>query len=142
MKTLIILLLSLYAYGQEDTLGGKLVKELGTRAHVEEEVIDLCMTHFDASFNGGNEALMEYIAQKLTYTDCAKSHISGKIYVSFTVELDGELTDIQVHRSPCPDMDAVIIELFDKMPLWSPASDSKRGGMRSIVRIPIQICFI
>lgn len=125
----------------QDTLGSKVITDQGG-LHLDVEVIDMCMTYFEPSFEGGNGALMKYITQHLTYTECAMSHINGKIYVSFIVELDGDLSDIQVFRSPCPDMDAVIIDLFDEMPLWSPASDSKRGGMRSIVRMPIQICFI
>ncbi len=116
MKIILFIFTTFLSFGQEDKLGSKVISSLGSMS-TEVEVIDMCMTYFEPSFEGGNVALMEYISKRLTYPQCAMSHISGKIYVSFTVELDGELTDIQVFRSPCPDLDAMIIDLFDKMPL-------------------------
>ena len=140
MKTILFIFTTFLSFGQEDTLGHKVIEANGP-VHYDEVVIDMCDTYIPANFMEGTTAMLEYISNHLIYPECATITFSAKVYVSFTVELDGELTNIQVYRAPCPEMETIIIDLFDKMPLWSPASDAYHGGLRSHMRIPIQICY-
>lgn len=140
MRTIIFILLTFVSFGQEDTLGKKVIEVHGA-FQIKEEVIDLCDTYIEANFIGGTSAMVNYIAQHLTYPNCLPHDFRGKVYVEFTVEINGNLTDVIVYHSPCPELEEVIVDLFEKMPPWSPASTSKRGTVKSILRIPIQICY-
>ena len=48
---------------------------------------------------------------------------SGRIGVSFIVEKDGSITDVQVVRSFEEHFDKVIVSAFKRMPKWKPGED-------------------
>lgn len=53
----------------------------------------------EPEFIGGEERLYEYISENLRYPDLARdSGITGKVYVQFTVERDGTVSNVNLKR--------------------------------------------
>ncbi|MFY9284520.1 MAG: energy transducer TonB, partial [Miniphocaeibacter sp.] len=90
-------------------------------------------------FPGGLENMYKYIKDNLKYTDLAKkTNITGTIYVEFTVEKDGSLTDVHVIRGIGGGLDEEAIRVVESMPKWQPA---RQGGMPVKVKYQIPIAF-
>lgn len=72
-------------------------------------------------FPGGEEALLEFLSQNIIYPRSCQEHgIQGRVYASFVVEADGSITDININRSPHPDMSEETIRVLSLMPNWIP----------------------
>jgi Ca-activated chloride channel family protein len=89
----------------------------------------------NASFPGGIEALMEFLAQNLKYPN-TDAGIQGKIVLKFIVEKDGSITDVQVIKSLHELFDAEAIRVVKLMPKWIPG---KQNGnpVRSYFTLPV-----
>ncbi len=74
------------------------------------------------SFPGGNQALFRYLQENLKYPSIAQANgIQGRTLVSFVVEKDGSITDIQVVRSAGdPSLDREAVRIIRTMPRWRP----------------------
>ena len=89
----------------------------------------------DAKFNG---ELQRWIADNVQYPQTAiEMNEQGMVYLSFVVELDGSITNINVERGVSPDLDREAKRLTRIMPNWIPAeTDGKR--VRARCRLPIK----
>jgi TonB family protein len=75
-----------------------------------------------AEFPGGENALNNYLAQNVHYPSMALLQgIQGKVTVSFVINENGEIENIQIVQSVGGNCDEEIIELVRNMPLWKPA---------------------
>ena len=84
------------------------------------------------SFPGGNEALMKFLSANLVYPqEAQQKKLSGRVIVTFVVEEDGSLTDVQVDRGVSPELDAEAVRVVKLMPKWKPAEEK---GKRIAVR--------
>lgn len=84
------------------------------------------------AFPGGNAALMNFISANLKYpVVAAENGVQGTVVVSFTVDKDGSITDIEVVRSIDPSLDAEAIRIIKSMPKWRP-------GMQQGKPIPVK----
>lgn len=69
----------------------------------------------------GDKKMLEYIYRNLNYPESSKKNkVGGTAVVSFYVETDGSLTDIQVLRGLDKEIDAECIRLVSSMPKWTP----------------------
>ncbi len=78
----------------------------------------------DASFPGGNKALMKFIQDNLVFPEgYGDIDVVGKIYVSFIVRKDGTCSDFIIKRGipGAPEFDKMALDLMKKMPKWIPA---------------------
>ena len=78
----------------------------------------------DASFPGGNQALMKFIQENLMFPErYGDIDVVGKIYVSLIVRKDGTCSDFIIKRgiSGAPEFDKTALDLMKKMPKWIPA---------------------
>ena len=72
-------------------------------------------------FPGGETALMDYFKQKLRYPAMAgEIGLQGRVTLSFIVEEDGAITNINVLRSPGEALSNEAIHLVKSMPKWTP----------------------
>lgn len=72
-------------------------------------------------FPGGDEALLKWLATEIRYTENAKQEgIEGKVGVTFEIQKDGSIDNIEVVRSLHPDLDRVVINKLKEMPKWKP----------------------
>jgi hypothetical protein len=88
-----------------------------------------------AQYPGGEEALIKYLQANIT----GQSSISDKgvVIIGFAVELDGTITDIQIHRSVSKKSDKRAIQIIKGMPKWIPAKKSDGDLYKSTVSISI-----
>ncbi|WP_336325119.1 M56 family metallopeptidase [Porphyromonas pogonae] len=73
------------------------------------------------SFPGGQAALMKYLAKNIQYpADAQKKNIQGKVVVTFIVNKDGSLSDINIARGVDTSLDKEALRVIEGMPKWKP----------------------
>jgi TonB family protein len=72
-------------------------------------------------FPGGDEALMQYVADHVKYPEEAKkAGRQGKVFVQFIVEPDGSLSNFKVLRGIGYGCDEEALRVVKSMPKWKP----------------------
>lgn len=72
-------------------------------------------------FPGGQNGLFEYLGGNITYPEAAKENeTEGMVYVSFVIERDGSVTNINVLRGIGSGCDAEATRVISDMPNWEP----------------------
>lgn len=72
-------------------------------------------------FPGGDEALKKYLAENIKYPEMAReSGIQGRVYVTFVVEKDGSVTNVELLRGIGGGCDQEAIRVVENMPNWNP----------------------
>ncbi|MCS6795489.1 MAG: energy transducer TonB [Raineya sp.] len=88
---------------------------------------------------GGLKAFYDYIKSNLKYPEEAKAkNIQGRVHVTFVVEPDGSLTNIQVTKSLGGGCDEEAIRLIKNAPKWQPG---KQNGVPVRVEVTRPITF-
>lgn len=91
------------------------------------------------SFPGGREELFKYLAYNVRYPiDAAKNKIEGRVLVTFVVEHDGSISNVNVANSVYPSLDKESIRVVSGMPKWIPG---KANGKTVRVKYTIPITF-
>jgi outer membrane biosynthesis protein TonB len=102
----------------------------------ESEEAKMQIAEIRASFPGGQRELMSWLAQNMHYPKEMKE-IQGRVLVSFYVEKDGSISDVNVER-PCikedgtsstviveqsemSALDKEMVRVVKSMPKWEPA---------------------
>ena len=105
---------------------------------VEEEEEIYMVLEDDPEFPGGMDSLRAFIERNLVYPQWAKDNkIEGKVYVIFTVEKDGSISNVKVLRDIGGGCGAEAIRVVMKMPKWKPGK--QRGKpVRVQYNLPIE----
>lgn len=91
------------------------------------------------SFPGGNSALMQYLNSNVRYPVVAQENgVQGRVTVSFVVEKDGSITDVNVVRSVDPSLDKEASRVVKSMPNWIPG---KQNGSAVRVKYNVPVSF-
>ena len=91
------------------------------------------------SFPGGREELFKYLAYNVKYPiDAAKNKIEGRVLVTFVVEHDGSISNVNVTNSVYPSLDKESIRVVSGMPKWILG---KANGKTVRVKYTIPITF-
>lgn len=117
------------------------VEEYGPSEGEEEdtETIFGMVAEPEPEFPGGTVALMEFIKKNLCYpASAAENCIQGRVILSFVVEKDGSITDIQEMRSPSEVLTEEAIRIVKLMPKWKPA---RQRGQNVRVKYMLPITF-
>lgn len=78
-------------------------------------------------FPGGINALLSYLNATIHYPhEAQEAKIKGRVFVSFIVETDGSLSDIQVLKGLGYGCDEEAMRVVKAMPCWIPGSQSGR----------------
>ena len=112
-------------------------------APVEEEEAEantiFTVVEDEPEFPGGTKALMEFISKNLRYPAfAAENGIQGRVTLSFVVEKDGSVTDIQEMRSPSEDLTKEAKRVVQSMPKWKPG---KQRGKPVRVKYVLPVTF-
>lgn len=104
---------------------------------IEEQKIFLVVEDMPM-FPGGEAAMYKFIGKNIEYPRMAKeSGISGRVFVTFVVERDGKVTDVQVLRGIGGGCDEEAVRVIQAMPKWTPGK--QRGKpVRVQYRMPIK----
>ncbi len=82
-------------------------------------------------FQGGHLTMYNYLKTNLIYPQAAlKRQIQGKVFMSFIVEKNGQLSDITILKGLGYGCDEEAVRLLETMPLWKAG---KQGG--KVVRV-------
>ena len=85
------------------------------------------------------KAIMKYVGENVEYPRVAESNdIEGKVFVSFVVDKDGSVTDVQVVRGVDKDLDNAAVKVVKSLPKFTPG---KQRGKAARVKYNIPIVF-
>lgn len=88
-------------------------------------------------YPGGSAALFEYLSKNVKYpADAEKKKIEGRVLVTFVVNTDGSITDIEVVRKAFPSLDAEAVRVISGMPKWIPG-EQKGQKVRVKYTVPL-----
>ena len=103
----------------------------------ENKVFD--MVEEMPSFPGGQAALMQFLLSNTHYPAVAREDgVQGRVTVSFVVEKDGSITDVQVARSADPSLDKEAVRVVKSMPRWTPG---RQNGSTVRVKFNVPVTF-
>ena len=89
-------------------------------------------------FVGGMDALMNYLSTNIQYpAEAQQKGIHGTVIISFIVEKDGSLSDVQVVRGVDPSLDNEALKVIQKMPKWIPGQQNGRN-VRVKYTLPVE----
>jgi len=88
-------------------------------------------------FPGGDLGLMKFIQKNVRYPAIAKEYnITGKVYVSFIVDKQGNVTNVKIVRGVDKNLDAEALRVVSSLPKYKPGK--QRGKpVRVMFTIPI-----
>ncbi|WP_134088171.1 energy transducer TonB [Olivibacter sp. XZL3] len=91
------------------------------------------------TFPGGLKAFMEFVAKNYKFPEQAKAHgIRGKLFISFIVEKDGSLTEIEVGKDLGFGTGQEAVRLLQRAPKWKPGIQNGRP-VRVRFQLPIAL---
>ena len=129
--------------GNDDANGEVLkAKEVITQPeppkHVEENKVFDVVEQMP-SFPGGPQALLQYLKSNVKYpVVAAENGVQGRVVISFVVEKDGSVTDVQVAKSVDPSLDKEAQRVVKSMPHWIPG---KQNGSAVRVKYVVPVSF-
>jgi TonB family protein len=84
----------------------------------------ISFSEIQPEFPGGQTALFEFLSKNIVYPkEALEQGIGGKVYVQFTVETDGSITNITVLKSDHQLLNQAAVDVIRKMPKWGPATN-------------------
>lgn len=90
-------------------------------------------------YPGGVPALMKFLDENIVYSGAAQRlKLEGTAEVSFIVQPDGSITDIEMTKTLQPMLDRAVTTGIRRMPKWKPG---RRGGIATPVRVTIPVHF-
>ena len=91
------------------------------------------------SFPGGQAALFEWLSKNIKYPVVAEENgVQGRVIVTFVVERNGSITDVQVVKSVDPSLDKEAVRVVKAMPHWIPG---KQNGSAVRVKFTVPVTF-
>ena len=93
---------------------------------VEDDAIFLVVEN-EPEFSGGKDSLYAYIARNIVYPEAAKKEkIEGRVFVTFIVEKDGQVSSAKLLRDIGGGCGEEAIRVVKSMPKWKPGT--QRGN--------------
>jgi len=72
-------------------------------------------------FPGGEQAMLDYVSKNVVYPEEAiNKGIAGRVFVSFIVEKDGSVNEVEVMRGIGGGCDEEAVRVVKSMPKWKP----------------------
>ena len=93
---------------------------------IEEAPIPFTLVEEKPSFNGGDAN--QFVTRE--------NGISGRIFVQFTIEPDGSLTNIKILRGLDPSLDQEVIRVVSSSPKWTPGKQRDKA-VRVTYQFPV-----
>lgn len=91
-------------------------------------------------FEGGMNALYKYFGKNIEYNNQAITEgISGKVYIRFIVDKNGNITKAEVHKGVHPLLDNEALRVVKNMPNWSPGI---QNGEKVNVAMIVPVSFV
>lgn len=102
---------------------------------VQEKVYDF--VEVQPEFPGGMEKMMRFLSINFNYPQIDKENgVEGRVFVSFVVGKDGEVSDVKVIKGVSKTLDAEAIRVVKLMPRWKPGTQNGKA-VRVKYRLPV-----
>ena len=89
-------------------------------------------------FPGGEDAMRGFLSKQLHFPDiCRQNEIEGTVYLTFVVDKDGSIGDIQVLRGVNRYLNEEAIRVVKYMPRWSPGLQNDKP-VRVQLNLPVK----
>jgi protein TonB len=101
----------------------EMIEQVGKHDPAGDQVEEiLTYVPVQAQFKGGDNDLKEFLSSHLQYPqEALKGGIEGDVWVQFTVNLDGSISDVQLYKGLGHGCDEEAIRVVRKMPAaWTP----------------------
>ena len=126
-----------------DETGGEVLKAKEVIAQPEppkeEETKVFDVVEVMPTFPGGQGALFEWLSKNIKYPVVAEENgVQGRVIVTFVVERNGSITDVQVVKSVDPSLDKEAVRVVKAMPHWIPG---KQNGSAVRVKFTVPVTF-
>ena len=126
-----------------DETGGEVLKAKEVIAQPEppkeEETKVFDVVEVMPTFPGGQQALFEWLSKNIKYPVVAEENgVQGRVIVTFVVERNGSITDVQVAKSVDPSLDQEAVRVVKAMPHWIPG---KQNGSAVRVKFTVPVTF-
>ena len=126
-----------------DETGGEVLKAKEVIAQPEppkeEETKVFDVVEVMPTFPGGQGALFEWLSKNMKYPVVAEENgVQGRVIVTFVVERNGSITDVQVAKSVDPSLDKEAVRVVKAMPHWIPG---KQNGSAVRVKFTVPVTF-
>lgn len=93
---------------------------------VEEQIFQI--VEQQPEFPGGQSAMYGYLSKNIKYPAAAsRANVSGKVFLTFVVNTDGSIQDVQVLKGLGFGCDEEAIRVVKSMPKWKPGKQSGRA---------------
>ena len=95
----------------------------GTIIEEEEEVVLFAIVEDKPMFNGkdAETGFREWVGKNTVYPPVAQENgITGRVFIEFSIERDGTVSDVRLLRGVDPLLDAEAIRVIKMSPKWSP----------------------
>ena len=103
----------------------------------EAKVHDFVSVDTQPGFPGGLSKFYEYLKNSVKYPqEAKKNNVQGKVFLSFIVETDGNLSNVTVERSLGSGTDEEAVRVLEESPKWIPGT-AKGKPVRVKYNIPI-----
>ena len=90
-------------------------------------------------YPGGMQAMLSFLQENITYPkDAQEKKISGRVLVTFVVEKDGSISNVETVKSVFPSLDEEAVRIVKAMPNWKPG---KQNGKVVRVKYTLPISF-
>lgn len=100
----------------------EVIQQVGVKEEVIEDDQPFLIAETMPSFQGGDlNKFRAWVQQNIRFPQIAlENGIQGRVVLSFVIEKDGRLTNIQVLQSPDRSLSDEAIRVLSKSPKWSP----------------------
>lgn len=106
---------------------------------IEEDNTPFTTVEVQPSFMGGNSEMYKFLGKNLKYPTAAqRANIQGKVFLSFIVEKDGSITDIETMKGIGFGCDEEAMRVVKLMPKWIAG---KQNGRNVRVKFTIPVFF-
>jgi len=90
-------------------------------------------------FPGGNNKINKYISKTIKYPpEAYKQDIKGDVEIGFTIDINGDVTNVYVKKGVHPLLDNEAIRVIKSMPKWKPGVQK---GEKVAVQMVLSIAF-
>ncbi|RZL05731.1 MAG: energy transducer TonB, partial [Pedobacter sp.] len=104
----------------------------------DTKIYDYVSIEHQPDYPGGIDKFREYLAKAIKYPPMAQdANLQGTVYVTFTVEKDGSLTDVAVPRKVGGGLDEEAIRVVRLSKKWTPGIQNGRP-VRVKFNVPVK----
>ena len=91
------------------------------------KTFDFVTIEHQPEFPGGFKGFYKYLSENMRYPrDARRAKVQGAVFLSFVVERDGSITDVELVKGGMESLDEEAIRVVSASPKWIPGRQDNR----------------